>query len=157
MTCVTGILKWSYYWFAVNSLTISSDLSIHDRYLKERKQFGAPLAAFQINQEKLVRMLGNIQAMVLVGWRLCNIYESGKMTPGQASMGKVRISHSYLLRTEFLKRTDGSVDFCKAWISLRARETVSLAREMLGGNGILGDFLVAKVCSCQYTLLHSTH
>lgn len=59
------------------------------RYLKERKQFGAPLAAFQINQEKLVRMLGNIQAMTLVGWRLCKLYESGKMTPGHASMGKV--------------------------------------------------------------------
>ncbi|XP_008793066.1 acyl-coenzyme A oxidase 4, peroxisomal [Phoenix dactylifera] len=89
------------------------------RYLKERKQFGAPLAAFQINQEKLVRMLGNIQAMLLVGWRLCKLYESGKMTPGHASMGK-------------------------AWTSLKARETVSLGRELLGGNGILADFLVAK-------------
>ncbi|KAJ0978277.1 hypothetical protein J5N97_013751 [Dioscorea zingiberensis] len=59
------------------------------RYLKERKQFGAPLAAFQLNQEKLVRMLGNIQAMVLVGWRLCKLYESGKMTPGYASLGKL--------------------------------------------------------------------
>ncbi|XXG77189.1 hypothetical protein AAC387_Pa08g1386 [Persea americana] len=58
------------------------------RYLKERKQFGAPLASFQINQEKLVHMLGNIQAMTLVGWRLCKLYESGKMTPGHASMGK---------------------------------------------------------------------
>ena len=37
---------------------------------KERKQFGAPVEAFQLNQEKLVRMLGNIQTMVLVGWRL---------------------------------------------------------------------------------------
>ncbi|XP_072979879.1 acyl-coenzyme A oxidase 4, peroxisomal-like [Typha angustifolia] len=89
------------------------------RYLKERKQFGAPLAAFQLNQEKLARMLGNIQAMILVGWRLCKLYESGKMTPGQASLGK-------------------------AWTSLRARETVSLGRELLGGNGILADFLVAK-------------
>eukprot|EP00268_Persea_americana_P027721 TRINITY_DN2702_c0_g1_i1.p1 TRINITY_DN2702_c0_g1~~TRINITY_DN2702_c0_g1_i1.p1 ORF type:complete len:439 (+),score=103.06 TRINITY_DN2702_c0_g1_i1:188-1504(+) len=89
------------------------------RYLKERKQFGAPLAAFQINQEKLVHMLGNIQAMTLVGWRLCKLYESGKMTPGHASMGK-------------------------AWISLRARGTVSLGRELLGGNGVLADFLVAK-------------
>uniref|UniRef100_A0A1D1XDJ9 Acyl-coenzyme A oxidase 4, peroxisomal n=1 Tax=Anthurium amnicola TaxID=1678845 RepID=A0A1D1XDJ9_9ARAE len=89
------------------------------RYLKERKQFGAPLAAFQINQEKLVRMLGNIQAMLLVGWRLCKLYESGKMTPGHASLGK-------------------------AWTTLKARETVSLGRELLGGNGILADFLVAK-------------
>ncbi|KAL3531683.1 hypothetical protein ACH5RR_005204 [Cinchona calisaya] len=89
------------------------------RYLKERKQFGAPLAAFQINQQKLVQMLGNIQAMILIGWRLCKLYESGKMTPGHASMGK-------------------------SWITLRARETVSLGRELLGGNGILADFLVAK-------------
>ncbi|CAN6459274.1 unnamed protein product [Victoria cruziana] len=62
------------------------------RYLQERKQFG---------------------------WRLCKLYESGKMTPGHASLGK-------------------------AWITLRARETVSLGRELLGGNGILADFLVAK-------------
>lgn len=59
------------------------------RYLKERKQFGAPLAAFQINQEKLIRMLANVQAMVLMGWRLCKLYENGKMTAGQASLGKV--------------------------------------------------------------------
>ncbi|KAK9920404.1 hypothetical protein M0R45_028959 [Rubus argutus] len=89
------------------------------RYLKERKQFGAPLAAFQINQEKLVHMLGNVQAMILIGWRLCKLYETGKMTPGQASMGK-------------------------AWITVKARETVALGRELLGGNGILSDFLVAK-------------
>ncbi|KAJ4782394.1 Acyl-CoA dehydrogenase [Rhynchospora pubera] len=89
------------------------------RYLKERKQFGAPLAAFQLNQEKLVRMLGNIQAMLLVGWRLCKLYESGKMTPGHASLGK-------------------------AWTSSKAREVVSLGRELMGGNGILSDFLVAK-------------
>ncbi|XP_038721610.1 acyl-coenzyme A oxidase 4, peroxisomal-like isoform X1 [Tripterygium wilfordii] len=89
------------------------------RYLKERKQFGAPLAAFQINQQKLVQMLGNIQAMILIGWRLCKLYEVGKMTPGRVSLGK-------------------------SWISLKARETVALGRELLGGNGILTDFLVAK-------------
>jgi len=89
------------------------------RYLKERKQFGAPLAAFQLNQEKLVQMLGNIQAMVLIGWRLCKLYESGKMTSGHSSLGK-------------------------AWTSKKAREVVSLGRELLGGNGILADFLVAK-------------
>ncbi|XP_066363162.1 acyl-coenzyme A oxidase 4, peroxisomal-like [Miscanthus floridulus] len=89
------------------------------RYLKERKQFGAPLAAFQLNQEKLVRMLGNVQAMLLVGWRLCKLYEAGKLTAGHSSLGK-------------------------AWTSRMAREVVSLGRELLGGNGILADFLVAK-------------
>jgi hypothetical protein len=60
-----------------------------NRYLRERKQFGAPLAALQISQEKLVRMLGNIQAMSLLGWRLCKLYEAGTMSPGQASLCKV--------------------------------------------------------------------
>lgn len=55
----------------------------------ERKQFGAPLAAFQITQQKLAQMLGNIQAMNLVGWRLCRMCENGKMSLGQASLGKV--------------------------------------------------------------------
>ncbi len=31
------------------------------RYLKQRQQFGAPLASFQLSQDKLARMLGNIQ------------------------------------------------------------------------------------------------
>nr|AAT11172.1 putative short-chain acyl-CoA oxidase [Tropaeolum majus] len=101
---------------------IGISMGIYDmchRYLKQRKQFGAPLAAFQINQQKLVTMLGNVQAMVLVGWRLCKLYEKGQMTTGQASLGK-------------------------AWISSKARETAALGRELLGGNGILSDFLVAK-------------
>lgn len=101
---------------------IGISMGVYDmchRYLKERRQFGAPLAAFQINQQKLVQMLGNVQGMFLVGWRLCKLYESGKMTPGQASLGK-------------------------SWITVKARETVALGRELLGGNGILADFLVAK-------------
>ncbi len=30
----------------------------------------------------------------------------------------------------------------KAWTTLRGRETVALGRELLGGNGIVADFLV---------------
>ncbi|XP_020585842.1 acyl-coenzyme A oxidase 4, peroxisomal-like [Phalaenopsis equestris] len=89
------------------------------RYAGERKQFGAPLAAFQLTQEKLVRMLGNIQAMMLLGWRLCKLYESGKMTVGHSSLAK-------------------------AWTTKIAKETVSIGRELLGGNGLLADFYVAK-------------
>ena len=32
----------------------------------------------------------------------------------------------------------------QAWNTLRGRETVALARELLGGNGVVSDFLVAK-------------
>ncbi|KAK3227569.1 hypothetical protein Dsin_007431 [Dipteronia sinensis] len=101
---------------------VGMSMGVYDmchRYLKERKQFGAPLAAFQLNQQKLVQMLGNVQAMTLVGWRLCKLYDKGNMTHGQASLAK-------------------------AWISSKARETISLGRELLGGNGVLADFLVAK-------------
>jgi acyl-CoA oxidase len=35
------------------------------RYLTQRKQFGAPLAAQQITQEKLMRMLANVQVSIL--------------------------------------------------------------------------------------------
>ena len=32
----------------------------------------------------------------------------------------------------------------KAWTTLRGREVAALGRELLGGNGIVSDFLVAK-------------
>ncbi|KAE8713239.1 Acyl-coenzyme A oxidase 4, peroxisomal [Hibiscus syriacus] len=109
--------------FLDTSKPIGISMGVYDmclRYLKERNQFGAPLAAFQINQQKLAQMLGKIQAMTLVGWRLCKLYDKGTMTPGHASLGK-------------------------SWITLRARETVALGLELLGGSGMLADFLVAKV------------
>jgi alkylation response protein AidB-like acyl-CoA dehydrogenase len=36
------------------------------RYLRERRQFGAPLASFQLMQEKLARMLGNVNVSAAV-------------------------------------------------------------------------------------------
>ncbi|KAJ4704417.1 Acyl-coenzyme A oxidase 4, peroxisomal [Melia azedarach] len=102
--------------------TVGLSMGVYDmchRYVMERKQFGAPLAAFQLTQQRLAQMLGNIQAMILAGWRVCKLYENGKMTSGHASLAK-------------------------AWVSSKARETVALGRELLGGNGILTDFLVGK-------------
>jgi len=48
------------------------------RYIRERSQFRAPLAAYQINQEKLVRILGIYQAVFLLGWRVTVLLESGR-------------------------------------------------------------------------------
>jgi acyl-CoA oxidase len=89
------------------------------RYLSQRQQFGAPLASFQLIQEKLQRMEATTQAMFLMAYRLTRLYEADDMTHEQASL-------------------------VKAWNTLRGREVVSLAREVLGGNGILSDFLVGK-------------
>ncbi|KAK9835509.1 hypothetical protein WJX74_002019 [Apatococcus lobatus] len=90
-----------------------------NRYLRQREQFGNPLAAYQINQEKLQRMLGNIQAMTLMAWRLSKLYEQGKLDHATSAM-------------------------TKAWNTLRGREVMALGRELLGGNGVVSDFLVAK-------------
>lgn len=64
-------------------------------------------------------MLGNIQAMFMMSLQLSRLSEAGRMSHEQASL-------------------------VKAWNTLRGREVVSLGRELLGGNGIVSDFLVAK-------------
>jgi len=92
------------------------------QYLKQRKQFGVPLASYQLLQEKLVRILGNVQAMILMAWRLSALHEAGKVTPGKASLAK-------------------------AWNSLRLRECAALGREVLGGNGIVTDWHIARAFS----------
>lgn len=106
----------------VSWLPIGMAMGAYDmaaRYLTERSQFGTPLASFQLMQEKLARMLGNVQAMFLMGWRLAKLAEAGTMSHEQASL-------------------------VKAWNTLRGREVVALAREVLGGNGVQADFHVAK-------------
>ncbi len=40
--------------------------------------------------------------------------------------------------------THEAASMAKAWTTLRGREVVALGRELLGGNGIVADFLVAK-------------
>ena len=95
------------------------------RYVLERRQFGAPLGSYQLVQEKLVRMLSTATAMWLMAWRVTKLAEAGEVTHEQASQ-------------------------VKAWTTLRGREVVSLGRELLGGNGIVSDFLVAKAfCDCE--------
>ncbi len=84
-------------------------------YVKERKQFGAPLAAYQLVQAKLADMLTEITKGQLLCWRLGKLMDEGKATPEQISLAKrnnVRVAR-------FCART---------------------AREMLGANGISLDY-----------------
>jgi glutaryl-CoA dehydrogenase len=82
------------------------------RYATEREQFGQPIAEFQLVQDLLVRMLGNITASAAMCARLSQLQDEGTMTDEQASLAKA---------------------FC----TMRMRETVGYARELMGGNGIL--------------------
>jgi glutaryl-CoA dehydrogenase len=87
------------------------------KYVGERKQFGYPLAANQLIQTKLANMLTDITQMQLLAWRLGNLRDSGKGIPAMVSLAK---------------RSNVG----------RALEIARTARDMLGGNGITGEFRV---------------
>jgi alkylation response protein AidB-like acyl-CoA dehydrogenase len=82
------------------------------RYAMERTQFGKPIVEFQLVQDLLVRMLSNITASAALCARLSQLQAENRMTDEHASMAK-------------------------AFSTVRMRETVGWARELMGGNGIL--------------------
>jgi glutaryl-CoA dehydrogenase len=89
------------------------------RYAREREQFGRPIGGFQLVQDLLVRMLGNVTASRCMVARLSQMQDAGQMEEEHASLAKA---------------------FC----TTRMRETVGWARELLGGNGILLDYNVGR-------------
>jgi glutaryl-CoA dehydrogenase len=88
-------------------------------YTRKRKQFGKPIASFQLIQNHLVEMLSNLTAMQTLVFRLSELQDKGELKDEHASLAKV---------------------FC----SLRTRDIVSKAREVMGGNGILLEYNVAR-------------
>lgn len=89
------------------------------KYTLKRKQFGKPIAKFQLIQEKLSRML-SINEMILSNLIMVSkAMDKGKSTIGQ--VGRVKSGGSRL-----------------------AREVCQLAREVCGGNGIILDNHVMK-------------
>ncbi len=58
------------------------------RYALERKQFGRPIAGFQLIQKKLAEMLTEITKAQLVSWRLGVLKNEGKATTAQISLAK---------------------------------------------------------------------
>jgi glutaryl-CoA dehydrogenase len=88
-------------------------------YSLSRIQFGKPLAAFQITQEKLAYMLTEITKAQLLNYRLAQMKDNGTMRPQQVSMAK---------------RNNCEV----------AKTIASMAREMLGANGILDEYPIMR-------------
>ncbi|MFG6403018.1 acyl-CoA dehydrogenase family protein [Microbacterium sp. P04] len=89
------------------------------RYTLSREQFGRPIAGFQLVQDKLVRMLGNVTASLGMAVQLAHRRQAGVSTDEDSALAKL-------------------------WIADRLRETVAWAREVVGGNGILIDYDVAR-------------
>jgi glutaryl-CoA dehydrogenase len=88
-------------------------------YARERHQFGKPIAGFQLVQDLLVKMLSNVTASACMCLRLSQLQAEGKAADHHSAMAKA---------------------FC----TVRMRETVGYARELLGGNGILLDYQVGR-------------
>jgi glutaryl-CoA dehydrogenase len=88
-------------------------------YAQQREQFGKPIASFQLVQDLLVKMSGNITACQCMVVRLSQLQDQGKLADEHASLAKA---------------------FC----TVKMRETVGFARELLGANGILLDYNVGR-------------
>jgi glutaryl-CoA dehydrogenase len=88
-------------------------------YAVQRQQFGRPIAGFQLVQDLLVRMLSNVTASACLCVRLSQLQDLGQAKDYHSAMAK---------------------SFC----TVRMRETVGYARELMGGNGILLDHQVGR-------------
>lgn len=71
-------------WCACGVAAGAYDFTI--KYISERKQFGKSISSFQLSQEKLARMMGNLQSMIHMAKRTTLLYEEGKATFGQVSL-----------------------------------------------------------------------
>ena len=108
-----GNVAWQALGVALRAYELARD------YAVTREQFGRPIGGFQMIQDLLVKMLGNITGMFGVVTRLAQRVADGTAGPDQAALAK-------------------------AFATTRMREVVSWARELFGGNGIVLDFEVAK-------------
>jgi len=87
------------------------------QYVMERKQFGYPLGANQLIQTKLANMLTDITTMQLMAYRLGELKDNGELHPSMISLAK--------------RHNSG-----------KALDIARIARDMLGGNGITGEYRV---------------
>jgi glutaryl-CoA dehydrogenase len=88
-------------------------------YSKTRVQFGKPIGAFQLTQEKLVNMLLELNKGTLLALHLGRMKDDGRLAPEQVSLGKLN----------------------------NVREALRIAREartILGANGITLEYPVIR-------------
>jgi len=115
---VLGLGRYGVSWEAAG--TAAGALQHALRYATEREQFGKPIASFQLIQQKLVEMATEVTLMQTLCWQLGHLMSQMKATEGMLSMAKYNNAR-------------------------KARYVTGLARELLGGNGILIENHIARL------------
>ncbi|MBQ1444408.1 MAG: acyl-CoA dehydrogenase family protein [Renibacterium sp.] len=115
---VLKVTRLAVAWQAVGQQLATFDVA--RRYAVERLQFGRPLASFQLIQDQLVQILGNAVASMGMMVRLSQLEDLGEAKDEQSALAK-------------------------AFTTARMRESVALGRSILGGNGIVTDYEMAKI------------
>lgn len=109
--------RYGIAWGVVGSMMACYDSALS--YAKSRIQFGKPIAAFQMTQEKLVFMVTEITKAQLINLQLGRMKDNGTLKHTHVSMAK---------------RNN-----CEM-----ASEVAKIAREILGANGILDEYPVMR-------------
>lgn len=109
--------RYGIAWGAVGAAMGCYDTALS--YAKSRIQFGKPIASFQLIQQKLVYMLTEITKAQLLCLQLGRLKDKGKARFTQISMAKRN-------------------NVCEAL------EIARLARDILGANGILGEYPIMR-------------
>lgn len=117
---VLKVTRLAVAWQAVGQQLAAFDVA--RRYAVERSQFGRPIASFQLVQHQLVQILGNAVSSMGMMVRLAQLEDAGQAKDEQSALAK-------------------------AFTTARMRESVAIGRSLLGGNGIVTDFEMAKIFS----------
>jgi glutaryl-CoA dehydrogenase len=115
---VLKVTRLAVAWQAVGQQLAAFDVA--RRYAVERSQFGRPIASFQLVQHQLVQILGNAVSSMGMMVRLSQLEDAGQAKDEQSALAK-------------------------AFTTARMRESVAIGRSLLGGNGIVTDYEMAKV------------
>jgi glutaryl-CoA dehydrogenase len=116
LSCLTEA-RFGICWGAVGAGRACYEAALE--YAKTRVQYGKPIAAFQLTQEKLVNMMLELQKAQLLAWRLGALKDAGELDPRQVSVGK-------------LNNVREALEVCRA------------ARTILGANGITTEYPVMR-------------
>ena len=104
-------------WGSAGHAVAAYDIALN--YALRRKQFGRPIGRNQVIQSMLVEMLGDLTSMQLYAIRMARLIDEGKVEETMAALAKY---------------------YC----TVKGRNVCRLARDVLGGNGILLDFHVVR-------------